>query len=193
MLLFMTFDESQSWCYEKNVDTMQKQTRRRNLNLTLKENLQFHSKNLFIVRIFDNLTKILAKYIFCYLNFSTAINGIIYSLKGLRMYTNQLVRWHLINMGSPKDFQSVHFHGQTFFNKKIRSYKQAVYPLLPGNHLFYLLIRLINRADMFTVIFRELCHSRDDPIQAGPVATRDRNWVHPTKGHADPLPGFGRR
>lgn len=61
------------------------------------------------------------------------INGIIYNLKGLRMYTNQLVRWHLINMGSPKDFHSVHFHGQTFFHKKIKSHKQAVYPLLPGS------------------------------------------------------------
>uniref|UniRef100_A0A8D3DBC5 ferroxidase n=1 Tax=Scophthalmus maximus TaxID=52904 RepID=A0A8D3DBC5_SCOMX len=86
MLLFMTFDESQSWYFEKNQEMMQRKT----------------------------------------------INGIIYNLKGLRMYTNQLVRWHLINMGSPKDFQSVHFHGQTFLHKKITSYRQAVYPLLPG-------------------------------------------------------------
>lgn len=61
-----------------------------------------------------------------------AINGIIYNLKGLRMYTNQLASWHLINMGSPKDFNSVHFHGQTFLHKKTTSYRQAVYPLLPG-------------------------------------------------------------
>lgn len=68
---------------------------------------------------------------------SLAINGIIYSLKGLRMYTNQLVRWHLINMGSPKDFQSVHFHGQTFLHKKTTSYRQSIYPLLPGKHSLY--------------------------------------------------------
>lgn len=48
------------------------------------------------------------------------------------MYTGQLVRWHLINMGSPKDFQSVYFHGQTFIHKKTTSYRQAVFPLLPG-------------------------------------------------------------
>lgn len=48
------------------------------------------------------------------------------------MYTKQLVRWHLINMGPPNDFQSVHFHGQTFIHKKTTSYRQAVYPLLPG-------------------------------------------------------------
>lgn len=63
---------------------------------------------------------------------SLAINGIVHSLKGLRMYTNQLVTWHLINMGSPNDFHSVHFHGQTFIHKKTTSYRQAVYPLLPG-------------------------------------------------------------
>uniref|UniRef100_A0AAQ6IL01 F5/8 type C domain-containing protein n=2 Tax=Anabas testudineus TaxID=64144 RepID=A0AAQ6IL01_ANATE len=88
VLLFMTFDESQSWYYEKNSELIQR-------------------KN--------------------------PINGIIYNLKGLRMYTNQLVCWHLINMGSPRDFHSVHFHGQTFLHKKATSYRHAVYPLLPGS------------------------------------------------------------
>ncbi|KAM9342334.1 coagulation factor V [Pholidichthys leucotaenia] len=102
-LLFMTFDESQSWYYEKNFEMVQRKTRRRFMDSNFKENLKFHS-----------------------------INGIVYSLKGLRMYTNQLVCWHLINMGSPDDFHSVHFHGQTFIQKKTTSYRQAVYPLLPG-------------------------------------------------------------
>ncbi|KAM7407046.1 hypothetical protein PAMA_002993 [Pampus argenteus] len=101
-LLFMTFDESQSWYYETNHKMIQRKNQRRILDI--KDNLKFHS-----------------------------INGIIYNLKGLRMYTNQLVRWHLINMGSPRDFQSVHFHGQTFLHKKIRNYRHAVYPLLPGS------------------------------------------------------------
>ncbi|XP_056244470.1 coagulation factor V isoform X1 [Seriola aureovittata] len=103
MLLFKTFDESQSWYYETNRELIQKKLQRRTLGPNFKENLKFHS-----------------------------INGIIYNLKGLRMYTNQLARWHLINMGAPEDFQSVHFHGQTFLDKKIDSYRQAVYPLLPG-------------------------------------------------------------
>lgn len=64
-----------------------------------------------------------------------AINGIIFSLKGLRMYTNQTVRWHLFNMGSPRDLHSVHFHGQTFIHKQTRDHTQAVYPLLPGENL----------------------------------------------------------
>ncbi|XP_070694535.1 coagulation factor V [Pempheris klunzingeri] len=103
-MLFMTFDESRSWYYEANREMMQRKTRKRVMDLNLKEKLKFHS-----------------------------INGIIYSLKGLRMYTNQLVRWHLINMGSPKDFQSIYFHGQTFLHKKTTSYRHAVYPLLPGS------------------------------------------------------------
>ncbi|KAM6955695.1 coagulation factor V-like [Lycodopsis pacificus] len=103
-LLFMTFDESQSWYYEENHEMMQRKNRRRAMDHNLKENLKFHS-----------------------------INGIIHNLKGLRMYTNQLVCWYLINMGSSKDSQSVHFHGQTFLHKKITSYRQAVYPLLPGS------------------------------------------------------------
>ncbi|KAL6100506.1 f5 [Pungitius sinensis] len=103
-LLFMTIDESQSWYYDQNHELMQRKNRRRAMGYNFKDTLKFPS-----------------------------INGIIYNLKGLRMYTDELVCWHLINMGSPKDFQSVHFHGQTFIHKKIGSYRQAVYPLLPGS------------------------------------------------------------
>uniref|UniRef100_H3CGL3 Coagulation factor V n=1 Tax=Tetraodon nigroviridis TaxID=99883 RepID=H3CGL3_TETNG len=102
-LLFMTFDESQSWYFDRNREIMQRKNWRKSMELDNKENLKFHS-----------------------------INGIIYSLKGLRMYTNQLVSWHLINMGSPQDFNSVHFHGQTFLHNRTTSSRQAVYPLLPG-------------------------------------------------------------
>ncbi|XP_034550029.1 coagulation factor V [Notolabrus celidotus] len=104
MLLFMTFDESQSWYYEENRELIQRKSRRRSMDPNFRENLKFHS-----------------------------INGITFNLKGLRMYTNQLVTWHLINMGSPRDYQSVHFHGQTFLYKKTTSYRQAIYPLLPGS------------------------------------------------------------
>ncbi|XP_013885500.1 coagulation factor V [Austrofundulus limnaeus] len=103
VLLFMTFDESQSWYYNKNYELIQRKSRRRTLD-TNHEKFKFHT-----------------------------INGIIYSLKGLRMYSQQLVRWHLINMGSPKDFQSIYFHGQTFIHKMTKDYRQAVYPLLPGS------------------------------------------------------------
>ncbi|XP_036438587.1 coagulation factor V [Colossoma macropomum] len=103
MLLFMTFDETKSWYYETNRANLEKTDRKAVLDPEFNNNIKFH-----------------------------AINGIIYSLKGLRMYTNQLVKWHLINMGSPKDFHSIHFHGQTFLNKHTRDQRQGVYPLLPG-------------------------------------------------------------
>uniref|UniRef100_A0A8C5FVB2 ferroxidase n=1 Tax=Gadus morhua TaxID=8049 RepID=A0A8C5FVB2_GADMO len=106
VLLFMTFDESQSWYYEKNSEMRRRRKGRvggRTLDPNLKEKLRFHS-----------------------------INGIIFSLKGLRLYTKQLACWHLINMGSPKDVHTVHFHGQTFTQMNTNSYRQAVYPLLPG-------------------------------------------------------------
>uniref|UniRef100_A0A4W5KFQ9 ferroxidase n=1 Tax=Hucho hucho TaxID=62062 RepID=A0A4W5KFQ9_9TELE len=104
MLLFMTFDESKSWYYEKTHEIMERKNKRaRVMDPDFRENLKF-----------------------------SAINGIIFSLKGLRMYTNQTVRWHLFNMGSPRDLHSVHFHGQTFIHKQTRDHTQAVYPLLPG-------------------------------------------------------------
>ncbi|XP_072541306.1 coagulation factor V [Salminus brasiliensis] len=104
MLLFMTFDERKSWYYENNREILEKAERKAVRDPEFGNNNKFH-----------------------------AINGIIYSLKGLRMYTKQLVKWHLINMGSPKDFHSIHFHGQTFLNKHTHDQRQAVYPLLPGN------------------------------------------------------------
>ncbi|KAG9271087.1 venom prothrombin activator omicarin-C non-catalytic subunit [Astyanax mexicanus] len=103
MLLFMTFDESKSWYYEDNLKNLQKTEKKAARDSEISNNLKF-----------------------------PAINGIIYSLKGLRMYTKQLVKWHLINTGSPKDFSSIHFHGQTFVSKHTRDQRQGVYPLLPG-------------------------------------------------------------
>uniref|UniRef100_A0A6Q2XRZ2 F5/8 type C domain-containing protein n=1 Tax=Esox lucius TaxID=8010 RepID=A0A6Q2XRZ2_ESOLU len=91
MLLFMTFDESQSWYYQKN----------RRLEVDTPAGLGVRSD-------WPDL------------------------LKGLRMYSNQAVRWHLFNMGPPSDLHSVHFHGQIFLHKQIRDHTQAVYPLMPG-------------------------------------------------------------
>ncbi|XP_064412941.1 coagulation factor V [Latimeria chalumnae] len=62
-----------------------------------------------------------------------AINGVIFNLQGLLMYEDEPVRWHLINMGQPKDFQSIHFHGQTFTENRAKEYRFSVYTLLPGS------------------------------------------------------------
>ncbi|XP_040516089.1 coagulation factor V isoform X2 [Gallus gallus] len=62
-----------------------------------------------------------------------AINGITNNLQGLRMYEGELVRWHLLNMGVPKDIHVVHFHGQTFIEQLEAKYQLGTYTLLPGS------------------------------------------------------------
>ncbi|XP_061860824.1 coagulation factor V [Colius striatus] len=62
-----------------------------------------------------------------------AINGITYNLQGLRMYEGELVRWHLLNMGGPKDIHVVNFHGQTFIEQGEPKHQLGTYTLLPGS------------------------------------------------------------
>ncbi|KAI1242284.1 hypothetical protein IHE44_0005803, partial [Lamprotornis superbus] len=62
-----------------------------------------------------------------------AINGITYNLQGLRMYEGETVRWHLLNMGGPKDIHVVHFHGQTFIEQGEPQHQLGTYTLLPGS------------------------------------------------------------
>lgn len=61
-----------------------------------------------------------------------AINGITYNLQGFNMYQNELVRWHLLNMGGPKDIHVVNFHGQTMTERIKAEFQQPTYPLMPG-------------------------------------------------------------
>ncbi|KAL7983436.1 hypothetical protein Chor_000312 [Crotalus horridus] len=62
-----------------------------------------------------------------------AINGISYQLQGLKMYKDENVHWHLLNMGGPKDIHVVHFHGQTFTEEGREDNQLEVLPLLPGS------------------------------------------------------------
>ncbi|XP_039097822.1 coagulation factor V [Hyaena hyaena] len=62
-----------------------------------------------------------------------AINGMIYSLPGLRMYEQEWVRLHLLNMGSSRDIHVVHFHGQTLLENGTQQHQLGVWPLLPGS------------------------------------------------------------
>ncbi|KAK2504630.1 hypothetical protein MC885_001246 [Smutsia gigantea] len=61
-----------------------------------------------------------------------AINGMIYSLPGLRMYEQEWVRLHLLNMGGSRDMHVVHFHGQTLLENGTQQHQLGVWPLLPG-------------------------------------------------------------
>nr|XP_034971451.1 coagulation factor V [Zootoca vivipara] len=62
-----------------------------------------------------------------------AINGVSYHLQGLRMFKDEKVHWHLLNMGGPKDIHVVNFHGQTFTEQGMEDHQLGVYPLLPGS------------------------------------------------------------
>lgn len=59
----------------------------------------------------------------------------IYSLPGLRMYEQEWVRLHLLNMGSSRDIHVVHFHGQTLLENGTQQHQLGVWPLLPGKDL----------------------------------------------------------
>lgn len=50
------------------------------------------------------------------------------------MYEGETVRWHLLNMGGPKDIHVVHFHGQTFIEQGEPEHQLGTYTLLPGKH-----------------------------------------------------------
>nr|XP_033804588.1 coagulation factor V [Geotrypetes seraphini] len=101
-LLFMTFDETKSWYFEKYPKKTCTETSR-----TPSDAFGCHKFH--------------------------AINGRTYNLQGLKMYENETVRWHLINMGDPKDIAIVHFHGQTLTEKHSRETQHGVYTLLPGS------------------------------------------------------------
>ncbi|XP_058396091.1 coagulation factor V [Diceros bicornis minor] len=62
-----------------------------------------------------------------------AINGMIYNLPGLRMYEQEWVRLHLLNMGGSQDIHVVHFHGQTLLENGTQQHQLGVWPLLPGS------------------------------------------------------------
>ncbi|XP_063161714.1 coagulation factor V isoform X2 [Candoia aspera] len=61
------------------------------------------------------------------------INGVPHQLQGLKMYKDENVHWHLLNMGGPKDIHVVHFHGQTFTEEGREDNQLGVLPLLPGS------------------------------------------------------------
>uniref|UniRef100_A0ACB8FH64 Uncharacterized protein n=1 Tax=Sphaerodactylus townsendi TaxID=933632 RepID=A0ACB8FH64_9SAUR len=62
-----------------------------------------------------------------------AINGFQYQLPGLRMYEDEMVHWHLLNLGGPKDIHVIHFHGQTFTEQGMENHQLGIYTLLPGS------------------------------------------------------------
>ncbi|KAF7243180.1 Ceruloplasmin, partial [Varanus komodoensis] len=104
-LLFMVFDENQSWLIDENIKT--------------------HSANPEAVDKNDEE--------FIESNKMHAINGKLYgNLHGLTMHVGDKVSWALIGMGNEVDMHTVHFHGHSFDYKLTRTYTGDVFDLFPG-------------------------------------------------------------
>ncbi|KAA8588858.1 hypothetical protein FQN60_010203 [Etheostoma spectabile] len=104
-LLFHTFDETKSWYLEENL--------RRHCAPPCQANTEdpwYHISNRF-----------------------AAINGYVAeTLPGLLIAQRQLVRWHLLNVGSDGEYHTVHFHGLPFTVHTEKKHRMGVYNLFPG-------------------------------------------------------------
>ncbi|PKU34260.1 hephaestin-like protein 1 [Limosa lapponica baueri] len=104
-LLFMVFDENESWYLKENIETY-----------LHKNPDDFNSTKNFVEG-----------------NSMHAINGKIYnSLLGLTMNEGDRTNWYLIGMGNEVDIHTVHFHAQTFIFKTDKDHRGDVYDLFPG-------------------------------------------------------------
>ncbi|EHB12272.1 Ceruloplasmin [Heterocephalus glaber] len=95
-LLFLVFDENESWYLDDNIETYSEHPKRVN-----KENEEFIESNKM-----------------------HAINGRMFgNLQGLTMHVGDEVTWYLLGMGNEVDLHSVHFHGHSFQYKLSSSMK----------------------------------------------------------------------
>ncbi|KFV05044.1 Hephaestin, partial [Tauraco erythrolophus] len=105
-LLFLVFDENQSWYLEENVKRYRKGNH--------------EEMNLLDDRFVES-------------NKMHAINGRLYAnLPGLTMFQGEWVNWYLLGMGQEIDIHTVHFHAETFIYKNGKSYRADVVDLFPG-------------------------------------------------------------
>ncbi|KAM9740952.1 coagulation factor VIII [Menidia menidia] len=104
-LLFHTFDETKSWYLEENLQRYCAPPCQANT-----EDPWYHTSNRF-----------------------AAINGYVAeTLPGLVVAQHQPVRWHLLNVGSDKEYHAVHFHGLPFTVHAKQEHRMGVFNLFPG-------------------------------------------------------------
>ncbi|KAM8953158.1 ceruloplasmin [Pelodytes ibericus] len=104
-LLFMVFDENESWYIDDNIKTYSD-----NPNDVNKEDEDFIESNKM-----------------------HGINGKLYgNLHGLTMQVGDRVTWHLIGMGNEVDLHTVHFHAHSLKYKRDGTYQSDVFDLFPG-------------------------------------------------------------
>ncbi|XP_062998189.1 hephaestin [Elgaria multicarinata webbii] len=105
-LLFLIFDENQSWYLEENV----KKYSKGDWNHSHRQDEEFVESNKM-----------------------HAINGKLYAnLPGLMMYEGDWVNWYLMGMGQEIDVHTIHFHAETFVYRNGKSYRADVVDLFPG-------------------------------------------------------------
>uniref|UniRef100_A0A8C7JSG2 ferroxidase n=1 Tax=Oncorhynchus kisutch TaxID=8019 RepID=A0A8C7JSG2_ONCKI len=104
-LLFMVFDENESWYLEDNIRTY----------------LHTDPSNFTVDDNFIESNKM------------HGINGKLYgNLHGLTMSNGQTVDWYLLGMGNEVDIHTVHFHAETFTYKTDSVHRADVFDLFPG-------------------------------------------------------------
>ncbi|XP_046874701.1 coagulation factor VIII isoform X1 [Hypomesus transpacificus] len=104
-LLFHTFDETQSWYKE--------------------ENLQQYCTPPCHARPDDTWYQSSNKF--------AAINGYVAeTLPGLLVAQHQPARWHLLNVGGDGEYHAVQFHGLPFSLHKKKEHRRGIYNLHPG-------------------------------------------------------------
>ncbi|KAL4630784.1 ceruloplasmin [Arapaima gigas] len=104
-LLFMVFDENESWYLDENIKTyISKESK------VQKDDEEFIESNKM-----------------------HAINGRIYNnLRGLTMEVGEKVYWYLMGMGNEVDVHTAHFHGHSFDYKLSGTHRNDVYELFPA-------------------------------------------------------------
>lgn len=104
-LLFHTFDETKSWYLEENLQEYCVPPCQVN-----RADPWYHTSNRF-----------------------SAINGFVAeTLPGLLVAQHQLVRWHLLNVGSDGEYHAVHFHSLPFIVHTEEDHRMGVFQLFPG-------------------------------------------------------------
>uniref|UniRef100_A0A2K5WZ84 Ceruloplasmin n=1 Tax=Macaca fascicularis TaxID=9541 RepID=A0A2K5WZ84_MACFA len=105
-LLFLIFDENQSWYLEENVATHGSQDPG---SINLQDETFLESNKMH------------------------AINGKLYAnLRGLTMYQGERVAWYMLGMGQDVDLHTIHFHAESFLYRNGENYRADVVDLFPG-------------------------------------------------------------
>ncbi|TKC42759.1 hypothetical protein EI555_017427, partial [Monodon monoceros] len=106
-LLFLVFDENESWYLDDNIKTYSDHPEKVD-----KANDEFIESNKM-----------------------HAINGRMFgNLQGLTMHVGDEVNWYLMGMGNEIDLHSVHFHGHSFQYQHRGIYSSDVFDIFPGTY-----------------------------------------------------------